>query len=87
MEYEYEPELESRYRQALVKSFKKQVDEGFFPFIIIDCVNTFTSDYLEICNYARKNDFEVNKDRSLLRIRIEFVSHYDPCGRYIVIFD
>ncbi|KAB7501915.1 YLP motif-containing protein 1 [Armadillidium nasatum] len=38
MEYEYEAHLEDQYRQALVRSFKKQIDEGFFPFIIIDCV-------------------------------------------------
>lgn len=60
MEYEYEGELESSYRASLIKSFKKQVDDGFFPFIIVDCINDQVSHFSEMANYAKKNDFEVS---------------------------
>lgn len=59
MEYEYEPELEESYRASLVKSFKRQVAEGFFPFIIVDCVNDRVSHFSEIATYAKKQGFEV----------------------------
>ncbi|XP_068210451.1 YLP motif-containing protein 1-like isoform X6 [Palaemon carinicauda] len=59
MDYEYEPDLEDAYRLSLIKSFKKQVDDGFFPFIIIDCVNNRLEHFNEILSYGKKNSFEV----------------------------
>ncbi|XP_064101704.1 uncharacterized protein LOC135212188 [Macrobrachium nipponense] len=59
MEYEYEPDLEDSYRLSLIKSFKKQVDDGFFPFIVIDCVNHRLDHFSEIVSYGKKNSFEV----------------------------
>lgn len=59
MEYEYEAELEDSYRASLVKSFRRQVDEGFFPFIIIDCINDRISYFSEIANYAKQQGFVV----------------------------
>lgn len=59
MEYEFEPELEDSYRASLIKSFKRQVDEGFFPFIIIDCINNRVSYFSEIASYAKQHGFEV----------------------------
>lgn len=59
MEYEYEAEVEESYRNSLIKSFKRQVDEGFFPFIIIDCINNHTSHFSEIAAYAKRQGFEV----------------------------
>ncbi|KAK8750860.1 hypothetical protein OTU49_015030, partial [Cherax quadricarinatus] len=57
MEYEYEAELEDSYRASLVKSFKKQVDDGFFPFIIVDCVNNKVNHFTEIASHAKKQGF------------------------------
>ncbi|MPC16006.1 YLP motif-containing protein 1 [Portunus trituberculatus] len=59
MEYEYEPELEESYRASLIKSFKRHVSEGFFPFIVVDCVNDRISHFSEIASYAKKHGFEV----------------------------
>lgn len=59
MEYEYEAEAEESYRASLIKSFKRQVDEGFFPFIIIDCINSHISHFSEIASYAKRQGFEV----------------------------
>lgn len=60
MEYEYEAELEDSYRSSLIKSFKRQVDEGFFPFIIIDCINNRVSHFADIASYAKRQGFEVS---------------------------
>merc|ERR1739838_1084861 len=59
MEYEYEPEMETSYRESLTKSFKKQVDDGFYPFIIIDCINDKIKHFSDIAAYAKKKDYEV----------------------------
>ena len=59
MEYEYEPGYEESYRKALIRSFKKQIDDKFFPFIIIDCVNARTDNYREMVSYCSKKDFQV----------------------------
>lgn len=58
-EYEYEAELEDSYRASLVKSFKKQVDDGYFDFIMVDCINNLTKHYEEMWSYAKQKGFEV----------------------------
>ena len=60
MAYEYEAAAEESYRSSLIKSFKKQVDDGFFPFIIVDCINDKVRHFAAIAAYAKINDFEVN---------------------------
>ena len=60
MAYEYEAEIEESYRLSLIKSFKKQVDDGFFPFIIIDCINDRIRHFSSIVSYAKNNEFEVS---------------------------
>ncbi|XP_013386557.1 YLP motif-containing protein 1 isoform X2 [Lingula anatina] len=59
MEYEYEPELEESYRQSLLKSFKKTIDDGFFPFIIVDAVNDRIRYFEEFWSYAKSKGFQV----------------------------
>ena len=58
-QYEYEPELEESYRSSLIKSFKKQIDDGYFSFIMVDCINNLTKHYEEIWSYAKQKGFEV----------------------------
>ena len=59
-QYEYEAELEDSYRASLVKSFKKQVDDGYFDFIMVDCINNLTKHYEEMWSYAKQKGFEVS---------------------------
>ncbi|XP_042861538.1 YLP motif-containing protein 1-like isoform X3 [Penaeus japonicus] len=59
MEYEFEPELEDSYRTSLIKSFKRQVDDGFFPFIIVDCIHNKVKHFAEMAAHAKKCNFEV----------------------------
>ena len=51
--------MEESYRSSLVKSFKKQVDDGYFSFIMVDCINDKTSHYQEMWSYAKQRGFEV----------------------------
>merc|ERR1712131_361994 len=39
LEYKFETELEDAYRTSMLKTFKKTLDDGFFPFIILDTIN------------------------------------------------
>ncbi|KAF0300649.1 YLP motif-containing protein 1 [Amphibalanus amphitrite] len=59
MEYEYDAAVEESYRVSLRKVFRKTVDEGFFHFIIVDCVNARTNQYDEMCSYASARGFKV----------------------------
>ena len=60
MEYEYEPDLEETYRVSLIKSFKKQVDDGYFNFIIIDCVNERRGQFNDMVTYGKSRGFTVS---------------------------
>lgn len=59
LQYEYEPDLEEVYRQSILKSFKKTIDDGFFPFIIYDCVNEKVQHFEEFWSYAKSKGFQV----------------------------
>ena len=58
-QYEFEAEMEDIYRTSLIKSFKKQIDDGYFSFIMVDCINSKTSHYQEMWSYAKQKGFEV----------------------------
>ena len=58
--YEYEEEMEKSYRASLVKSFKKQIDDGYFSMILVDCINDKTDHYQPIWSYAKQKGFEVS---------------------------
>lgn len=60
MEYEYEPLAEPSYRQDLVKTFKKTVENGYFPFIIVDAVNDKLKYFEEMATYATVKRFQVS---------------------------
>lgn len=38
--YEYEAELEPSYRASMLKMFIKTLDEGYFPLVIVDAINS-----------------------------------------------
>lgn len=59
MEYEYESGMESSYRHSLIKALRKTILDGYFPFIIIDCVHEKLQHYEEINTFAKQKGFQV----------------------------
>ncbi|CAH1961530.1 unnamed protein product [Acanthoscelides obtectus] len=59
MVYEYEAEMEESYRTSLMKSFKKTVTDGYFPFIIVDNINDKVKHFGEMWSFAKQNGFQV----------------------------
>lgn len=70
MMYEYEEGMEPNYISSLVKAFKKNVTDGFFNFIILDCINEKISDYEELWSFAKSKGFKVRVEINLLHIVI-----------------
>ncbi|KAG7197378.1 hypothetical protein KM043_018484 [Ampulex compressa] len=59
MVYEYEEAMEQSYTTSLIKAFKKNITDGFFNFIILDCINEKISDYEEMWSFAKTKGFKV----------------------------
>lgn len=59
MVYEYEAEMEESYRTSFMKSFKKTITDGYFPFIIVDNVNDKVRHFGEMWSFAKQNGFQV----------------------------
>lgn len=59
MKYEYEAEMEESYRQSLIKSFKKTITDGYFPFVVVDNVNQKVRNFGEMWSFAKQNGFQV----------------------------
>ncbi|XP_056619828.1 YLP motif-containing protein 1 isoform X3 [Triplophysa dalaica] len=59
LEYEYEPEMEDTYRSSMLKTFKKTLDDGFFPFIILDAINDRAKYFDQFWSAAKTKGFEV----------------------------
>uniref|UniRef100_A0A672GSA2 YLP motif-containing protein 1 n=1 Tax=Salarias fasciatus TaxID=181472 RepID=A0A672GSA2_SALFA len=59
LEYEYEPEMEDTYRNSMLKTFKKTLDDGFFPFIILDTINDKVKHFDQFWSAAKTKGFEV----------------------------
>lgn len=61
MEYEkFEKALEETYTSYLMKSFKKNISDGHFNFIIVDCVNDSEKVYGDFYNFGKSNGFMVS---------------------------
>ncbi|XP_039253456.2 uncharacterized protein LOC120330646 isoform X1 [Styela clava] len=58
-EYEYEAAMEPSYRDSLLKSFKKTLEDGYFNFVIVDSINDKVSHFSEFWTAAKKAVFEV----------------------------
>ncbi|XP_068199244.1 YLP motif-containing protein 1 isoform X2 [Antennarius striatus] len=59
LEYEYEPGMEDTYRSSMLKTFKKTLDDGFFPFIILDTINDRVKHFDQFWSAAKTKGFEV----------------------------
>ncbi|TUA53251.1 YLP motif-containing protein 1 [Bagarius yarrelli] len=59
MEYEYEPEMEETYRNSMLKTFRKTLDDGFFPFIILDAINEKVKYFDQFWSAAKTKGFEL----------------------------
>ena len=59
MKYEYEAEMEDIYRHNLLKSFKKQIDNLLFNFIIVDACNEKVECFEDFWSYAKSKGFQV----------------------------
>ncbi|XP_044156162.1 YLP motif-containing protein 1 [Bufo gargarizans] len=59
MEYEYEAEMEDTYRSGMLKTFKKTLDDGFFPFIILDSIHDRVRHFEQFWSAAKTKGFEV----------------------------
>ena len=59
MKYEYEAEMEEIYRHNLLKSFKKQIDNLLFNFIIVDSCNEKVEFFEDFWSYAKSKGFQV----------------------------
>ncbi|KAL1566283.1 hypothetical protein AAHA92_01912 [Salvia divinorum] len=59
MEYCYEPEMEEAYRSSMLKAFRKTLDEGAFPFVIVDDRNLRVADFAQFWATAKRSGYEV----------------------------
>ena len=68
MEYEYDAALEDNYRKSFVKSFKKQIDDGYFSFIIIDAIFDNVRYLEEFWSYAKSKGFQVSNESQVYNV-------------------
>lgn len=61
MQYEYDAALEPSYLESFLKSFKKNISDGFFPFIIVDYINDKLKHYEEMYTFAKSKGFHVRR--------------------------
>lgn len=59
MEYEFDPAMEESYLRSLFKSYKRQVDERYFSFIIVDAIFDRRRALEEFWSYGKSKGFQV----------------------------
>lgn len=59
--YEYEAEMEERYMQSLVKTFKKTLADALFQFIIVDSYNITLTYLAELHASAKQFNYYVGQ--------------------------
>ncbi len=52
--------MEDTYRSSMLKTFKKTLDDGFFPFIILDAINNKVKYFDQFWSAAKTKGFEVS---------------------------
>lgn len=52
--------MEDTYRNSMLKTFRKTLDDGFFPFIIIDAINDRVKYFDQFWSAAKTKGFEVS---------------------------
>lgn len=55
----WQEDQEEQYRQSLMKSLKKNLDDSYFSFIIVDALHAKKSHVLDVHNTARCRSFAV----------------------------
>lgn len=55
--------MEDTYRNSMLKTFKKTLDDGFFPFIILDSINDRVKHFEQFWSAAKTKGFEVRRGR------------------------
>lgn len=78
MVYEYEKEMEEKYLQYLLKSYKKTVADGYFDFIIVDAVYPKMSSVLEFTSHAKDKGFVVSISSPSCVCRLRTNPHHSP---------
>lgn len=68
MVYEFEAGMEESYKNSLLRSFKKTITDGYFPFIIVDNVNDKVKYFGEMWSFAKQNGFQVTFKQLWLRV-------------------
>lgn len=53
--------MEDTYRSSMLKTFKKTLDDGFFPFIILDSINDRVKHFEQFWSAAKTKGFEVRR--------------------------
>ena len=61
MEYEYDTAMETSYQVSFLKSFKRQIDDCYFSFIIVDAVFDKVSKLDEFWSYAMSKGFQASR--------------------------
>ncbi|KAM7395449.1 hypothetical protein PAMA_006957 [Pampus argenteus] len=102
LEYEYEPEMEDTYRSSMLKTFKKTLDDGFFPFIILDTINDRVKHFDQFWSAAKTKGFEVylaeitadtqtctkrNVHGRILKDILKMSNNWEPSPRHMVRLD
>lgn len=65
--------MEDTYRSSMLKTFKKTLDDGFFPFIILDTINDRVKHFDQFWSAAKTKGFEVSCVHEWVRINVSAV--------------
>jgi len=60
MDYEYDSAMEASYRVSFLKSFKRQIDDCYFSFIVVDAVFDKVAQLDEFWSYAMSKGFQAS---------------------------
>ncbi len=55
----WQSDQEEQYRQNLLKSLKRNLDDGHFPFVIVDALHARSNEVVEVASTARGRAFSV----------------------------
>lgn len=76
MEYEYDSAMEVSYQVSFLKSFKRQIDDCYFSFIIVDAVFDKVAQMEEFWSYAMSKGFQASITTYRLIIYCRFCLHF-----------
>lgn len=62
MDYDYDAAMEASYQVSFLKSFKRQIDDCYFNFIIVDAVFDKVAQLDEFWSYAMSKGFQASNN-------------------------